>query len=364
MGSGCNHTGLKGRSWTRGVTLIELIIAMAISMILSAIIYAVVISQSRAYTIQDNMTRMQQSLRISMEFIARNLAMAGYGTPGYTLTDIIDEIPGGLLPAIRGFNGGSGESDVVQVVYVDPTNLVMTAWDSTQECLTTSLIFSNTSDASKFADASDMLCFDYSDTSGMRSYVFTVVSANSSTGVVTITTPDNTEYYGSSGQCPSDENLPRDLQCGPAMVMTFYIDRVSSDGLGPGTAKHPVLMMSTALTAFQSDVGVLPTASDMAIADNVEDLQLEVCRSTDGTPPACDSADEWDVWLTEDNTATAVTAVRQVKVTMWARGDRSVPEGKTAPSAVNPLTGAADGYQRHRDSTVVLLRNMRLLEEF
>jgi Tfp pilus assembly protein PilW len=343
--------------------MLELIIAVAIAIVLSLIIYSVVISQSRAYGIQDQMTLVQQNLRFGMDFISRNLAMAGYGTNGTTLVDTgIDS--SGMLLAIRGLDGGSGASDVLQVIYADPTNLAMTAWSTDQACGTTSLSFQNTTDASLFSSASYMICFDYSDSSRMKSFMFKVKTVDTATGVVGIETPtNNTAYYSVSGQCPSTGNLPRDLQCGPAQVLTFYIDRNSADKIGPGSSTHPVLMMSSAVAAF-SGTGVSPTSSDTALADNIEDLQVQVC-STDATDTVtCAATADWTNWSASLNNATAVDSVRQVKVTLWARSDKKNPEGKNSVSAPNPLTGARDGYFRQMESTTVLVRNLRLLEDY
>jgi type IV pilus assembly protein PilW len=61
-----------------GITLIELLIALVICGTVAAGIYQVFIAQSKAYTVQDQVTEIQQSVRSAMEILLRDLRMAGF----------------------------------------------------------------------------------------------------------------------------------------------------------------------------------------------------------------------------------------------------------------------------------------------
>ncbi len=364
-----------GRSRSRGVTLIELMLGLVVASILSTIIYAVIVSQSRAYNIQDRMTQMQQSLRLAMEFITRDIAMAGYGTPGYVITDS-DLGDSGRLPAIRGFDGGVGMSDYLQTVYADPTYMAMTRWGVNQPCGGNTIQFQNLEDIYNFIESEYMLCFDYSSQTKMKSFLVRLAGYDAATGqlapgsydpdngTVKVEMPDNVaDFSGAGGECPTGENLPRDLQCGPARIHTYYIDMSSSDGIGPGTPAHPVLMMSTNIQAANGTNRVSQTAGihdhDIALADNIELIQLLVCRATSAN---CKSTD-FEVWQSAFNAASAVTDIRQVKVTLWARSDRPAAEGASGGDP-HPLFGFLDGYYRRPETTTVLVRNLRLLSAY
>ena len=62
----------------KGITLIELLVAMVICTMVVAGIYRVFIAQSKAYTVQDQVLEVQQSVRSAMDILLRDLRMAGY----------------------------------------------------------------------------------------------------------------------------------------------------------------------------------------------------------------------------------------------------------------------------------------------
>jgi type IV pilus assembly protein PilW len=62
----------------KGMTLIELLIALVISAIVLAGVYRIFISQSKAYSVQDQVVEVQQSVRGAMEVLSRDVRMAGF----------------------------------------------------------------------------------------------------------------------------------------------------------------------------------------------------------------------------------------------------------------------------------------------
>jgi prepilin-type N-terminal cleavage/methylation domain-containing protein len=63
----------------KGVTLIELLIALSISAILIAGIYRAFIQQQKTYTTQEQVADMQQNVRVSINRLMREIRMAGFG---------------------------------------------------------------------------------------------------------------------------------------------------------------------------------------------------------------------------------------------------------------------------------------------
>ena len=69
---------LSSPSCSRGFTLLELMIAIAIFGIASAAIYATYQHQQDSYLIQEQVADMQQNLRAGIYFLTRGIKMAGY----------------------------------------------------------------------------------------------------------------------------------------------------------------------------------------------------------------------------------------------------------------------------------------------
>jgi len=75
----------------RGFTLVELLVAMVISLVVMTAIYSTYASQQRSYIVQEQVGAMQQNLRGAIYFMAREARMAGYdptGSGNFGITDI------------------------------------------------------------------------------------------------------------------------------------------------------------------------------------------------------------------------------------------------------------------------------------
>jgi prepilin-type N-terminal cleavage/methylation domain-containing protein len=101
---------LAGIKENRGVTLIELMIALVISAILVGGTYSIFISQQRTYVIQDQVVGVQQDARAAITIMARDIRMAGMltGFDGFSVN--------GVTEAITPTNSNAGP-DQVMVVY-------------------------------------------------------------------------------------------------------------------------------------------------------------------------------------------------------------------------------------------------------
>jgi prepilin-type N-terminal cleavage/methylation domain-containing protein len=63
---------------SKGITLIELLVVLVISTILIGGIYRLFITQSKVYTIQDQVVEVQQNTRGAMELLLKDLRMTGF----------------------------------------------------------------------------------------------------------------------------------------------------------------------------------------------------------------------------------------------------------------------------------------------
>ena len=65
----------------KGLTLTELAVAMTVAGILLAAGYGIFLTQQKTYAIQDQVVDIQQNARVAINFITRDLRMAGHGRP-------------------------------------------------------------------------------------------------------------------------------------------------------------------------------------------------------------------------------------------------------------------------------------------
>jgi prepilin-type N-terminal cleavage/methylation domain-containing protein len=106
-----------GRTFFRrknGVTLVELLIALALSSILTAALYRALISQQKTYTAQDQAAEMQQNVRIAMGQMAREIRMAGYGGDMLSIFDDINGFTDIITPA----------SNAITIIFADEVGVL------------------------------------------------------------------------------------------------------------------------------------------------------------------------------------------------------------------------------------------------
>jgi hypothetical protein len=65
----------------RGVSFIEIMVALALTGIITTAVLRLYVTQHRNYMVQDDITDIQQNVRSSIDEITRNLRMAGYEIP-------------------------------------------------------------------------------------------------------------------------------------------------------------------------------------------------------------------------------------------------------------------------------------------
>lgn len=77
--SGIKNNSKKRKTLNRsGFALIELIIAMTLSLLVMGATYSILIADQETYTLQDDIVRMQQNGRFTMTYICKKIRMAGF----------------------------------------------------------------------------------------------------------------------------------------------------------------------------------------------------------------------------------------------------------------------------------------------
>ena len=73
---------LRNQGSQAGVTLPELMVALAISMVTLAAIYTIHVMEVKNQLVQEDVVAMQQNVRAAMDLISRELRMGGYDPRG------------------------------------------------------------------------------------------------------------------------------------------------------------------------------------------------------------------------------------------------------------------------------------------
>ena len=345
------------RAVRRGFTLIEMMIAVVVSSIVVAGLYSIFNLQSRQFLYQDLQMEMHQNIRFATDVLSRSIRMAGYGTGGTVTGYHGSSTDDDTLPVIMSWDAqGDNDSDGITVVYADPS-LRMNTEASIETCGTESFSFDLTildheSKLGEYEAGELLLCSDYANLTGIESYLWVITSVSTSSGVVSV--ENNSGYSDFENVCGDSENLSPSMLCSKAHVMTFYIDADDSDGVGPGSADNPVLMMDMNLD--------WPSSDDVPLVDNIEDVQLEYCINDGATEPTCDSdnPDNWD----DDVSSGSEDSVWMVRMSIVGRSSRKDPQllrtSKRPALANHDAATSTDHFYRQVLTTEVAVRNLRL----
>jgi prepilin-type N-terminal cleavage/methylation domain-containing protein len=285
----------------KGITLIELLVALVIAGILVAAVYRTFLSQQKTYTVQEQVVDMQQNVRALINRMMREIRMAGFGNVSMLLPP-----PYGLGPGVT--IGGKNYTDVVNPDYPVAGSVTILSG----------------------------ICFYYINGSGEKVVVSTTevpvvpnqIKVNSLTdtqGNVLFDTGDR-KYVSIGG------------------VESYTITNIVGTTLtlsGNLTYSHPVNTPVFAIRAISYQVGIVdgkPTllrdentgAGGQSLADNIETLQfgyLDANGNPTANPPG----------------------IRIVQVTLRATTNDSDPEYKSD-----------GGYRKRTIASNVRLRNMGL----
>ncbi len=86
----------------KGFSLVELLVAMVVTLIVTGAIYGLLASGQSAFRREPEVADRQQNIRIAMDLIARDIAAAGAGMPPVSMVFSQSDNPGGLPPVLNG----------------------------------------------------------------------------------------------------------------------------------------------------------------------------------------------------------------------------------------------------------------------
>lgn len=288
----CNH----------GFTLIEVMVAVAISAIVIASVYSTFTSQYQSSIAQAQVSEMQQNARLAMDLISRDLITAGFGKPATAVN--------GFSNAVAAANNGTNGADGITVVSAY-RQLSTLAADASRGA--TTITVQSSADAAQF------------DT-GTRRYLY----------LDGISAKDNYVVSNVGGtQLTVSPALTRDYVAGSPVFLvkaiTYSLDFADAD--------RPILRRN-------ENIG----AGAQVVSPFIEDLQFAYQDLNGG-------------WF---NVPPVAAEVRAIRINILGRTSREDPEWSRASLGRRPAiedhaaAGAPDGFKRRLLTTVVEVRNMGL----
>jgi len=339
----------------RGFSLVELMVAVTITLIVSAAIYGLLSTGSRAFRREPEIAERQQNIRVAMDLISRDVYNAGTSLP--TFAQVFARVdPGGACVGAEGLNGCGPEgslgpvaagsraggdpstrSDVLEIVSTDETCPVRSACRGTPAVAGTVVL------------------------RGLLPSCFGLPGLVLLTDDASFTIQPGAVGTGSEA-CPGgDERQNGRVQLGPALAPWVPAATMAQPASGPPPQTPMLLLYGARVVRYRIAPSVDPgdsapalwrstsgrfTATGSAVpepgeagftaagsnwevvARGIEDLQVEYQAGADprawGNRPPAVVAGAWD------------SLVRQVRITLSARVTQPGLSGETAADGAGP----------------------------
>ena len=335
------------RAQQKGMTLIELMIALTLSLILMAGVLQIFIGNKQTYNVQDAMARLQESGRFAMRFITKDLRMAGFTgcasiNSAINPTNIADIDGDGIADPVANFTGNGlqgWESDDLPVALSSTVSL------STGTALGNVLAGTDIVSIKRASDTGVRL------TGNMN-----VVNANIQLLTATVNGMFSANDILMVSNCESADIFAANNVSGGATTTT--IAHSNSVNIGNnlsalyGTEAEVMRLVNTAYyvgnnaagvpSLFRRDMGNAGVIVQQELVEGVEDMQISYGEDTDG--------DRTANLYRDGDTVTNWTQVISVRVSMIIR---SIEDN------VSTVTDATynDRRLRRTFTTTITIRN-------
>lgn len=352
-----------------GFSLVELMVAMTVTLIVSAAIYGLLTSGSNAFRREPEVADRQQNIRVAMDLISRDVFNAGAALPTFSQVFTRVDLGGGACNGADGLNG-CGDPGALGATAAaarapgdggDPsTNSdVLEILTTVENCRPQNLCGGIAGSAGVFVTRAALgACV------GSAPFVVIANATTPAFAIHPVQVPSGSPQACTVGVGNSAVNGNLNLgdvvqpwapavPIDPNTTPFIYAARVVRYGIGPSsdpTDPNPALWRSitgvyaadgtTALAEPPDAMFPDPGSPWQLIARGIEDLQIEY-RAGDGVwrnRPSPTALDQW------------VTLVREVRITLSARASAANLQGQTTAQ------GAGEDAVRGQLTTVVAPR--------
>lgn len=315
-----------------GMTLIELMIAVAVSGIILAGVVQILTTSSSSHSLQTEMVAMQQNVRMAKMFLERDCRMAGCGLRDYP---------------VDFFNaGGESDTDILVIHYIYPDN---------DPCLPQLTLRSSMPAASAEATVNeDLKVAPYS------AWDSAFVCAGTTYGgkpfkefKAIITTPDGSKsdiVYITQVQANSSKLQNRPYDGFDNKIINTYPDKSTINFLSDTS-----LMQITYSYSYSNGNGTLLRNGE-AVADNVEDLQFAFFARDADADGIIDS------WINDrDLTNVEKGQIRLIRINVLGRTSREFSGQPNTRQAIEDHAAGTspDKFGRQLFQVTIKPRNLR-----
>lgn len=324
-----------------GLTLVELMVAMAIGMLLILAVSNIFLAQRQAYRVNENLAHMQDSGRTAFELMARELREAGGNACGTTrIGNVVNGASGSIWldwerGGVEGFDGGqdmpgvsTGTEAAERVAGTDA--LVLRSASLNEGVIitdhqTTSAQFKVNTTTHGFVPGDIVMACDY-----RQAAILQITNASSSNSTIVHNTG-----AGTPGNCSKGLGFPTDCDSVVGNEYSFegngFLNRLTTSAWFIGNNDH----------GGRSLFRIVNDGAAQEIAEGVADMQLEYLTRT-GSSPASDYVDAMSVDDWANDASSLVIGVR-VTLQVESRQNVGVDAGRLSRRIVHVVS------LRHRE---------------
>lgn len=332
--------------WRRqsGLSLIELMVAMAMGLILMAGLIGVVVSSQTANRAVSNMGGMQEGGRFAAEFLAQSLVMADHW--GGIESDEVS-VNAGLITAVGGCDGD----------WVTDLENSLRGYEGAGNIGAVAGFPANCISNIHYTPDTDILTIKYAGTSGMA--LDHSQSDNKDRLYIRTRTGSTSTLFNGDSDVSAAYPIEDGWAVYPFVIETYFISPCSNLGATGGGACDDGVPTLVRHTINKNSSNALQLRFE-PLVENIETLQFQYGSDTDadGDVDRFDSADNVPDW-TEVQTVRFTFLVRSAEAeNSYADNKSYALDGYMASGAANTvISGAARAFHRKQYSRVVQIRN-------
>jgi len=333
----------------RGVTLVELMVALALGLLITVAMLKVYVDASRMYRFNEGLARVQENGRFALEFIRRDARVAGFWgcysdvELSYGISTTSDAHIVGLDPDEEEFGHITGTNGEV---------------DSADSITFRSATGSGTLVNTAMTAASDSVSVDSvaTITSGMA----VLISDCDNGDIFQVTGISGTSLaHGTSASANTSPDLSMTYAAGSRLYQVQETTYCVADGAGIDESGNPIPSLRRAYGKDSADA--CETGDELV--EGIQNMQILYGEDTDADSDGANGDGTANRYVDIDTAGLDVDRIVSVRLSLLARSLNNnlttTPSPYTYPPWVNPptLTTPADKRLRKVFTTTITLRN-------